>query len=41
MNLCTKQKQTYSLREWIYGQGEGKRIDWELGIDMYTLLHTK
>ena len=44
MNLFTKQKQSHRLREQIYGyQGEGLRggIDWEFGIDMYTLLYLK
>ena len=44
MNLSTKQKQSHRLREQIYGyQGEGLRggIDWEFGIDMYTLLYLK
>ena len=40
MNLFTKQKQTHRLREQTYGyRGEG--IDWEFGIDMYTLLYLK
>ena len=44
MNLFTKQKQTHRLREQTYGyQGEtvGGGIDWEFGIDMYTLLYLK
>ena len=44
MNLFTKQKQSHRLREQIYGyQGEGLRggIDWEIGIDMYTLMCIK
>ena len=37
MNLFTKQKQTYSLRERAYGYqggGGGVWIDWEFGIDI-------
>ena len=44
MNLFTKEKQTHRLREWIYGyRGEGWEggIDWELGVDIYTLLYLK
>ena len=44
MNLFTKQKQTHRLREQTYGyrgKGGGGGIDWELGIDMYTLLYLK
>ena len=44
MNLFTKQKQTHSLRGWIYGyQGEkgGGGIVREFGIDMYSLLYLK
>ena len=43
MNLFTKQKQTQRLREWTYGRGEGwgKGIVREFGIDMYTLLYLK
>ena len=45
MNLFTKQKQTHRLREQTYGyQGErgvGGGIDWEFGIDIYTLLYLK
>ena len=41
MNLFTKQEQTH--RERIYGyQGNGEGgIDWEFGIDIYTLLFLK
>ena len=43
MNLFTKQKQIHRLREQtLVTRGEGSvggRIDWEFGIDMYTLLH--
>ena len=44
MNLFTKQKQTHRLRELTYGYhggGWGGGIDWEIGIDMYTLLYLK
>ena len=44
MNLFTKQKQAHRLREGTYGYpGEGwvGGIDWEFGIDMYTLLYLK
>ena len=43
MNLFTKQKQTYRLRERTYGY-QGGRVegrDREFGIDMYTLLYLK
>ena len=42
--LIAKQKQTYRLREQVYGYQGGRvwgRIDWEFGIDMYTLLYLK
>ena len=40
MNLFTKQKQTYRLRERTYGyQGEG--IVRQFGINMYTLPYLK
>ena len=44
MNLFTKQKQTHRFRKQIYGtKGErlGEGINWEFGIDMYTLLYLK
>ena len=45
MNLFTKQKQTYRLRERTYdyqgGSVVGKGIVREFGIDMYTLLYLK
>ena len=42
MNLFTKHKQTHRLKEWTYGyQGWKGAIDWEFGIDMYTLLYLK
>ena len=43
-NVFTKQKQTHRLREGTYGyRGEvsGGGIDWEFGIDMYTMLYLK
>ena len=44
MDLFTKQKQTHRLGEQNYQYEEGKvegGIDWEFGIDMYTLLYFK
>ena len=44
MNLFTKQKKTHRLREGTYGyQGEGwgRGIYWECGINMYTILYLK
>ena len=44
MNLFTELKQTNRLREQTYGYQGGRAwgwIDWELGIDTYTLLYVK
>ena len=44
VNLFTKQKQTHRLRERIHGYQRGRvrgGIDWEFGIDLYTLLSLK
>ena len=43
MNLFTKQKQSHRCRKEIYGyQGvRGGGINWEIGIDIYTLLYIK
>ena len=44
MKLFTKQKETHRLRERTYGYQwgeEGGGLDWEFGIDMYTLLYLK
>ena len=44
VNLFTKQKQIPRLRERTYGYqggGWGGGIEWEFGIDMYTLLYLK
>ena len=43
MNLFTKQKQTHRLREFTVTSREGRQrgTDWELGIDVYTLLYLK
>ena len=44
MNSFTKQKQTHRIREQTYGYQGGSvegGIDWEFGIDMYTLLYLK
>ena len=43
MNLFTKQKKTHRCRKQTYGyQGRrGGGINWEIGIDIYTLLYIK
>ena len=43
MNLFTKQKQSYRCRKQTYGyQGvRGGGINWETGIDIYTVLYRK
>ena len=46
MNLFTKQKQIHRINlenelMAIRGEGDGRGIDWEFGIDMYTLLYLK
>ena len=44
MNLFIKQKQTHRLREQLTvtgGEGLKGGIDWEFGIDKYTLLYLK
>ena len=43
MNLFTKQKQSHRCRKQTYGyqEGKGRRINWEIGIDIYTLLFIK
>ena len=44
MNLFTKQKETHRLREQTWGcqgEGEGKGIVREFGMDRYTLLYFK
>ena len=44
MNLLTKQKQIQRLQEGAYGcwgEGWGKGIIMEFGMDMYTLLYLK
>ena len=44
LNFFTKQKQTNRLREQTYGYWGwrvGGGVDWEFGIDMYTLLYSK
>ena len=43
INLFTKQKQSHRYRKQTYGY-QGKRrggINWEIGIDIYTLLYIK
>ena len=43
MDLFTKQKQSHICRKQSYGSGGkgGGRINWEIGIDIYTLLYIK
>ena len=44
VNLFTKQKQIHRLRKQTYGYQRGKvggGINWESGIDIYTLLYLK
>ena len=42
MNLFTKWKQSHGCRKQTYGyQGMGGGINWEFGIDIYTLLYIK
>ena len=44
IDLFTKQKQTYRLREKVHGYQMIKMergIDWEFGIDLCTLLYLK
>ena len=43
MNLFTRQKQGHRCRKQTYGYqgGRGGGINWEIGIDIYTLLYIK
>ena len=43
MNLFTKQKQTHRHRKQTYGyqSGKGGGVNWEFGINRYTLLSIK
>ena len=44
MNLLTKHKETHQFGEWTYGcwgEGWGKGIDREFGMDLYKLLYLK
>ena len=43
MNLFAQQKQSHMCRKQIYGyqQGKGGGINWEIEIDIYTLLYIK
>ena len=43
MNLFTKQKKSHRCRKQTYGyRGESEGgINWEIGIDIYTLLYIK
>ena len=42
MNLFAKQKQRHRCREQTYGHqgGKGVWMNWEIGIDIYTLFDT-
>ena len=42
MNLSAKQKQSHRHRKQTYGyEGKGGGINWEIGINIYTLLYIK
>ena len=43
MNLFRKQKETHRLQKQTYSYQRGKvgGINWEIGIDLYTLLYIK
>ena len=43
MNLFRKQKQSHRCTKQTYGYqvGKGGGINWETGIDIYTLLYIK
>ena len=46
MNELTQRTETDSHRlksrsSWFQGRGEGQKIDWEFGADMYTPLYLK
>ena len=47
MNQSARQKQRHRCREQMYGHQGGKLgwgggvMNWEIGIDMYTLMRTK
>ena len=43
MKLLTKQKYSHRCRKQTYGYKGGRRggINWEIGIDIYTLLYVK
>ena len=44
MNLFTKQKQSHRCKKQTYGYQAGKvgeGINWEIGIDIHTLLYIK
>ena len=43
MNLFTKQKQSHRCRKQTYGYqgGTGGGINWEIRIDIYTLVYIK
>ena len=44
MNLCTRQKYSHRCRKQAYGYQRRKGwggINWEIGIDIYTLLYIK
>ena len=43
MNLFTRQKQTHRCRKqtYAYQRGSGGGINWEIEVDIYTLLYMK
>ena len=41
MNIFTKQKQSHRCGKQTYGYQGWGRINWEIGIDIYTLLYIK
>ena len=43
MNLFTKQKQAHrhGKQAYVYQRGNGGEMNWEFGIDVYTLLYLK
>ena len=41
MNLITKQKQRHRKQIYNYQKGKERGINWEFGINRYTLLYIK